>query len=152
MGTLAIAFLIVFVCLFSTTFHFQRFTLGVARGLAPNTATRNISSMQALMSPAWMGFLGWLLYLPLVLSAYFGFQPYGWLWLAGLAILVIVGGAILDNVWPLPTRSQCASLAMREVLRDYSVAVLSHNEAAMLLDQQVIANLALYHKKPEGGI
>jgi hypothetical protein len=83
------------VTLMHYVFSFQRFTLGVARRYAE--ATNEVSRIQLLMTPTFMGVVGWLGTLMLLAGAVLLGIAFAW-W-AGVAYFV--GWQVLAAVCPL---------------------------------------------------
>ena len=129
MAILAIVAVVLYVLISSTTFHFQRFTLTVARELLPNETVagnkKAIGAVQTLMTPTWMGALGWLGIALLFVSGMLVLLAFGWLGIILLAVWAIVGMGVFDVVWPIPSRSQCLEMARREVARGLATATTS---------------------------
>ncbi|MCC7236233.1 MAG: hypothetical protein IT163_13055 [Bryobacterales bacterium] len=91
--------LVVFQVLLSHySFSFQRFTLGVARDVAGGTGAgdHSISAIQSMMTPAWMGVLGWLSLVLKILIVYLLWVRYGWMFALGyLAFSFVVMGRVV---------------------------------------------------------
>jgi hypothetical protein len=96
-------------------FRFQRTTLGVARKIVGATETQVVGAMQALMTPVWIGTLGWahticLLLLPLLI-----WWHYTWYYGAAVVLGATVGIALFDFLSPLPPYSYCFRLMLAEL-------------------------------------
>jgi hypothetical protein len=119
MDPLAWVVIAVYVVLNATVFHFQRFTLSLARRIvwADNGSQnpRDIAQIQTLITPVKIGLLGWLGYPFLVLACFVAFLAWGWPPVIGLIIWAFAVSAVIDFVWPLPTRAQSLGLVKREI-------------------------------------
>src|SRR3989442_837003 len=73
----------------ASTFHFQRFTLSIARGMVSAKGRggepRDVGAIQRRMTPAWMRQLEYLGYVLAIIAIVFGGQEFGWIW--GVAII-----------------------------------------------------------------
>ena len=97
-------------------FSFQRFTLVVARHNAPSAQA--VPELQALMTPASIGALGWLSTAAVLATAVWIGFVFAWWW----GILYFLADAfVFGAILPLfPTRHHFASLATSELSRHQS--------------------------------
>ena len=94
-------------------FSFQRFTLVVARHNA--SSAQAVPELQALMTPASMGALGWIATLAVLASAVWIGFVFAWWW--GIAFF-LADAFMFGGVLPLfPARHHFASLATSELSR-----------------------------------
>lgn len=145
MDTLAIIVVILHTIISATTFHFQRFTLGIARKLVwAESGSRNpgdIPKIQLLITPVWMGAFGWLATILLILGALLVAYAYSWLWAIALIAWHYLGLAMLDVVWPLPSRGQCAALVRREVMVGMANAAMSGDKDRLMVCGLVLTEI-----------
>ena len=131
---LTICLLISYVVLYQYGFRFQRTTLGIARsitqkadmesllavtigssGLRRRTGQRNL---QIAMTPGWVGAVGWLQQVVLLVTAFMVWRTWGWVPLAGFALYAFALGSLVDTISPLPSYGHCFRLIERVVERD----------------------------------
>ena len=93
------------------TCRFQRTTLGICRTLLG----QNDARVQAFMTPAWVGLLGWIHTALIVVVTAILWFAYGWPFGVGALVYSFVGMAIVDAVSPLPTYGFCFRLIEREL-------------------------------------
>lgn len=116
------------------TFRFQRTTLEIARKLSNGADRKTIGAYQILMTPIWMGALGWIhtalmIVLPLVL-----WWQYSWIHALGFLVIGTAGLAIFASILPLPTPAFCLRLIMSEI--DKGIA--AGNVAALMIKSDVL--------------
>lgn len=96
---IAIILLAIDWLIFNYVFKYQRVTLilsRIHRGL-------NSAEYQALLTPNWIGIMGWLVNILHILSAIAFFITYGWIIAVLYLILSFVGYGLIDVVIPLPS-------------------------------------------------
>ena len=95
------------------TFRFQRTTLSICRALYGQNDPR----VQTVMTPVWLGLLGWthtaLIFVMTGVLWYF----YGWLFGVAAFLYGFAGLALLDLISPLPTYRFCFKLIEAELDR-----------------------------------
>jgi hypothetical protein len=118
---LASVVIAIYVVLNATVFHFQRYTLGLARQLVYdgiyNHNLRSVAQIQMLITPTAMGTLGWLSYLLLAAASLLAYLAWGWIPVVALLLWGFAVSAVVDFVWPFPTRSQSEAMVQREIWR-----------------------------------
>ena len=97
---IAIALLIVDWLLFNYVFKYQRVTLELSRLQLGQSS----SKYQMLLTPNWVGVLGWLMNLLHIVTAVAFFVIYGWLYAAGYLLLSFIGYSLIDFIIPYPTK------------------------------------------------
>ena len=106
-----LALIVVFVANSMFTFRFQRTTLGICRELFGH----NDKKVQILMTPPWVGFLGWFHTALIVVVTGVLWLTYGWPFGLGALIYGFAGLAVVDVVSPLPTYRFCFKLIESEL-------------------------------------
>ena len=97
-------------------FSFQRFTLVVARHNA--SSAQAVPELQTLMTPAFMGALGWLSTLAVLAAAVWIGFVFAWWW--GI-VFFFADAFVFGGILPLfPARHHFASLATGELSRHQS--------------------------------
>ena len=91
---------------------FQRFTLSLARA---GDSGRSTFDTQCLLTPIWMGALGWLKYATLASVIYLLWGRKAWVWMAGYLFSHLVGYAFLPL---LPLTSHFSGIVRSQQLRN----------------------------------
>lgn len=110
-NTAILVLVVVFVANSVFTFRFQRTTLGICRELFGRRDTR----VQILMTPPWVGFLGWSHTALFIAVTAVLWITYGWPFGLGALVYGFVGLAVVDMVSPLPTYRFCFKLIEGEL-------------------------------------
>ena len=142
----AIVAVTLFTLIHNTCYHFQRFTLTVARrisygsdsGMAP---TYPVAALQNVMSPGWLGASEAAAWVIAVVSAYTGYLAYGWVWVIGLLVWGLFAFGFLDFVWPVPTFGQSLMMAKAEAARTLGGALRGGSEVQGNLAAKAIVEL-----------
>jgi hypothetical protein len=117
---ISIAACIAYVLLSQYVFRFQRTTRGVSHELVGVTDPR----LQILVTPNWMGALGWLSTALWIIATILTWVAFGWLGGVGVVIYAFIFGALTDIVSPFPTYTHCFNViesALRSGPRDLAV-------------------------------
>ncbi|HUE70094.1 MAG TPA: hypothetical protein VMP01_04325 [Pirellulaceae bacterium] len=122
-------------------FRFQRTTLFLARKCAP----QEVTNAQLLMTPIWMGVLGWLhtaLALGTIVLVYFAF---GWLWTGAWILYLLILSAVVDRLCPIPPYEHCLTLIEGELTRPKSRSVIERVQllggAGILFDKWALQEI-----------
>ena len=108
-----------FLIIQPTVFHYQRFTLTVARKVVLNSGMPlPVGAVQIAMTPTWIGALGWLGTGLLVVGAGLFIKESVWVGVVVFVAYGLFGMGLADVVWPVPTQRQCLSLALRSAQRE----------------------------------
>jgi putative copper export protein len=124
----------------------QRFALDIARRINFDSGgamaqSGQLSSLQTIMSPYWILPLQWAAYVPLAVSGYAGFTQFGWVWLVGLLIWVMIGKYLVHFNLPIPSRAQCLRIAKTAAARDLGLALRNGDTTLQQLVVKVIVEL-----------
>lgn len=92
-------------------FRFQRTTLGICREMFGADDWR----VQAVMTPAWVGFLGWTHRVLIFVVSGVLWKSYGWPFALGAFVYGFLGLALMDVISPLPTYRFCFRLIEGEL-------------------------------------
>lgn len=112
---ITIGFLISRIVLFQYVFRFQRTTLGITRLVGGG---RRTVDLQVAMTPDWVGTLGWISTLAMIVAGFMVWRTWGWLPLGGFALYVVVLAPSVDVISPFPTYRHCFQVIERVLERD----------------------------------
>lgn len=118
-------------------FRFQRTTLSLSR----EHLGAGDTNYQTLLTPNWMGALGWINSALLVVNIILFLVFYGWVW----SLLIIACGLALTGIFdaftPLPTYSHCFDVVSKHLGKEEKRAKKEDNkellETIRLLKRQV---------------
>lgn len=111
---IAIIMLIIDWFVFNFVFKYQRVTLMLSR---KNIGEGN-TEYQMLLSPNWIGILGWVVNILHILGVIAFFIVYGWVYAILYLILSFAGYGILDIVIPIPSRHYYFGLIKKSLQND----------------------------------
>jgi hypothetical protein len=98
---------------FSYAFNFQRVTLVIARQFANDELP--LRKYQLLLTPTWLGVIGWINSILLVLNLAMIFIYYGWLWALGyLATSQLLFG-VVAGLLPFPSFEQAFDIIKKNL-------------------------------------
>lgn len=93
------------------TFRFQRTTLSISREILGH----GDPGLQLVLTPNWMGVLGWIGTALLVINIVLFFIYFGWIWALGILGYGFIFGAFVDMVTPLPSYNHCFNIIEKEL-------------------------------------
>ena len=114
MNDFVIVLIVIHFFLFVYTFRFQRTTLGLSR----EHLGQGTSKYQQILTPTWMGILGWfqtILYVSAIISVFF---VYGWLFAVGYILISQVGFTLVDGITPIPSYTHCFKTIKNHLLKE----------------------------------
>lgn len=111
---IAIIMLIVDWLVFNYVFKYQRVTLILSRKHTGSSSTE----YQMLLSPNWVGLMGWLINILHFGTAIAFFMIYGWLFAVLYLILSYVGYGFIDALVPFPSTKYYFKLIKNSVQND----------------------------------
>ncbi len=106
-----VGFILAYVALTQYVFRFQRTTRGISQLLADDVSR----SVQMVLTPTWLGVLGWLSTMLGVVTTVVVWFEWGWIGLGMFLLYALVGDALVDVVSPLPTYRHCFDVIEREL-------------------------------------
>lgn len=115
---IAILLLIADWLVFNYVFKYQRVTLMLSR---KHTGASS-AEYQMLLTPNWVGIMGWLTKLLHLGTALAFFMVYGWLFAVLYLLLSLVGYAFIDAFIPLPSTQYYLKLIKNSISNDISNA------------------------------
>ena len=105
-----------------------------------------VGSVQSVLTPVWVGFLGWLGTGLAVLLAVLVFISLGWLWAGAFVVYVAIQTVVLDLVTPWPSHRQCFRIikshlrsSLRTVTGDNLVTIVSLLGQVESVERQYLA-------------
>ena len=101
--SLFVVLFVAYVGLSEYVFRFQRTTRSVSQLLVGHVDR----SLQTVLTPNWMGALGWFSTGLAVATGFCAWLVFGWLAVLGVAGYALVIAALVDVVSPLPTYRHC---------------------------------------------
>jgi len=90
------------------------------------------SNIQALLSPTWLGLLGWANTILCIVISVSLFLELGWFYLSIFLIYVFVGTALIDVITPIPSYNRCFEIIENSLSKDIKKA-LDVDEKLLLL-------------------
>jgi len=115
---IAILLLIVDWLVFNYVFKYQRVTLMLSR---KHTGASS-AEYQMLLTPNWVGILGWLTKLLHLGTAVAFFMVYGWFFAVFYLLLSFVGYGLIDAFVPFPSTQHYFKLIKNSISNDISSA------------------------------
>lgn len=144
MGVLILLVLFFYVVSNTFVFRFQRTTLSLSMAVTK----KDVPNVQKMMTPVWVGALGWVNTIILIALFIYFVVTSSWLWLATLLLYAFVGTAIIDRFIPLPSYRLCTELVMSGLRKDLNKHAVAGDEIekarimALMLDIKDVADVA----------
>lgn len=98
------------------TFRFQRTTLSISQVLFNEGNPR----IQVLMSPIWLGILGWTNTGLTILLSVLMWISFGWIYTILFWAYALLGTAIVDSITPFPSYNFCFRIIKKSMKKDLS--------------------------------
>lgn len=111
---IALILLIVDWLVFNYTFKYQ----WVTRDLSRKHTSVESPEYQMILSPTWLGIMGWLVNLLHICTAVAFFLVYGWIFAVLYLILSFFGYGLIDFIVPFPSRHYCLGLIKKSIRND----------------------------------
>lgn len=104
--TVAVGLFAAYAILSQYVFRFQRTTRGISQELLDGVD----QNLMLLLTPGWMGTLGWTSSLLFVISIAAAWWALGWVATLAVVAYGLLLSAIIDVISPLPTYSHCFNI------------------------------------------
>ena len=122
------ALILVHFLLFVYTFRFQRTTLGISR----QALGQGSAQYQGVLTPSWMGILGWAQTGLYIIAIVMVFLTYGWLYAIGYVVGSQIGYSMFDAITPFPSYTYCFNVIKRHI--NSEMAKANDDEARQSLE------------------
>lgn len=125
-------FWIVFILYFlinTFVFRFQRTTLSISR----EHLGQNYPKYQMILTPKWVGVLGWINKLLMLFSVVFAFVFYGLVSIFLVLLYSFIGTALVDTITPWPSYSKCFEIIEKWFTQDKSLSKKDREEILKLI-------------------
>jgi len=106
MTDIIIPLLLTYFIINTFAFRFQRTTLSISRSIL-NVGK---AEFQALLTPVWIGLLGWISQALWIIISILLFLQFGWIQALVFLLYVFMGTAFFDSITPLPSYNQCFNI------------------------------------------
>lgn len=120
LATVTIALLIAYVTLYQYVFRFQRTTRGITQMVCG--AVR--SDVQIALTPTWVGTLGWLSKLLILITAFMVWKTWSWVALGAFFLYAFALGAVVDVLSPFPSHAHCFRIIEKGLKADGQAELL----------------------------
>ena len=134
MSDLLVAVLLLIYFVVTTyTFRFQRTTLSLSREILGFGST----DVQVMLTPNWMGVLGWAGTALLVLNVVLVFIAFGWVYSLLLIFYAFVLGALVDAITPLPSYTHTFNIIERHLEQEARRAIARQEAEKLTLVEKM---------------
>jgi hypothetical protein len=108
-------------------FRFQRTTLNISRAIIDY----GDSNIQALLTPNWIGLLGWIDRGLWIILCPLLFIQFGWISVIIFLLYVFIGGAFIDVITPFPSYNQCFKIIEKSLNKDIQTTLDQDKKTAL---------------------
>lgn len=122
--------ILVKIILTTFVFRFQRTTLSISRKVL---GVGN-ANFQSILTPNWIGILGWADTGLSILLIGLIFIKFGWLWALLAIAFIIFGATIIDVISPIPSYKLCFNLIKRSLKNDITKEDENNEKLEQVLD------------------
>jgi len=109
-------------------YRFQRTTLSISRSIL-GIGNPNI---QSLLTPPWIGLLGWISQALWIIVAILLFFYFGWGFSLIFLSYVFLGVAFVDFISPLPSYNQCFKIIEKSLKKDINTTLDPNQKEALV--------------------
>lgn len=137
-----IALLIIYFINNTFVFRFQRTTLSISREMIGYGDPH----MQALLTPNWMGLLGWIDMGLWIILCPLLFIRFGWISVIIFLLCVFIGTALIDSFTPFPSYNQCFKIIEKSLNKDIQTTSNQNKKTTLVNLLGEIAKIKEKHK------